>query len=143
MAKFIMLSGIAGSGKSVVAGMFEGTIHSAKNVKAELGEDTPDSEVFETLEKRILADVAAGKDCIYNAQNLHAEERTAFLQKVRSCSPDTQCICVVVQASLTNLLQEYDDKHEYIPIKALRQMAGDYEAPSYFEGWDTIMTIQR
>ena len=143
MARFIMLSGLAGSGKSEVANMFDGTVHSIKDVKAELGEDTPECVVLETLEDRIMADVAAGRDCIYSAQNLRAEERTAFLKKVRHCNPKTQCICCVVQASLVDLLNAYDEKNEYVPIKALRQMAGDFEAPSYFEGWDTIMTIQK
>ena len=142
MSKFTMMAGISGSGKTTVAGLLQGRVHSLRAIQEELGEDVPLEEARAEAERRVLADVAAGVDCIYDARNLSAEQRISFLEKVRACNPDTQCICAVIQASLVELLEQYERRHEYVPIKGLRQMVGEFETPSYHEGWDVIITIQ-
>ena len=143
MSKFMMMAGVSGSGKTTVAGLLQGKVHSFHEIRAELGPDVTDEEVKAELERRVLADVEAGVDCIYDAKNPSAEQRISFLEKVRAVAPDTQCICAVIQASLVELLEHYEARNEYIPIKALRQMVGEFETPSYHEGWDMIITVQR
>ena len=76
MAKFIMLAGLPGSGKSTYAEELvrkEGfVVHSSDKIREELGDvndQSKNEQVFTILHKRIKEDLRSGKNVIYDATN--------------------------------------------------------------------------
>ncbi len=79
MSIFFMMVGLPYSGKSVYAeGLrekFGAEIHSSDAIRAEIlgnvQDQTNNQIVFDTLHKRVISDLSAGKNVIYDATNIN------------------------------------------------------------------------
>ena len=99
MQMFYMMVGLPGSGKSLTAKAFLNTItHSSDAIRAEIfsDENRQDQQelVFQTLHKRVLNDLANGKNVVYDATNISYKRRMVFAgqRNATSRSPNSVCL---------------------------------------------------
>lgn len=91
MQFFCMMTGLPGSGKSWYAEneLPNTVIHSSDAIRDELLGDVSDQNhqelVFQTLHDRVLSDLRAGKDVVYDATNISYKRRMGFLHQCLSC----------------------------------------------------------
>lgn len=123
--KIIIMTGLPLVGKTTIANLF---------IDPNVVSSDTESGVIDALE--------AGNDAVYDAQNLSAYERKAFVSKIKERWPDAQAVCIYVQASLADYLNRLDAAGRYVPIKALAQLSKNLRVPSYTEGFDLIVTAQ-
>lgn len=122
---FIMMCGLPNSGKTGLARMFSGEIVRKSDVDHD----------------QIIALLQAGKNAIYDAQNLSKAERITTLKLLRDHADFGEAICVYVQKNVADIHHKFAAQNKYIPIKALLQdQIDEIQIPSYDEGWDRIIT---
>lgn len=95
-----------------------------------------------STEDGVIAALKEGNDAVYDAQNLSAVERKAFVSRIKKRWPGIETVCIYVQASLADYLNRLDAAGNYVPIKALAQLSKNLRVPSYSEGFDLIITAQ-
>jgi predicted kinase len=104
---FVMVVGLPGSGKSTYIEKFysDYCVHSSDAIREELSGDVNNQDinkqVFDTLHKRVKADLAAGKNVVYDATNISWKRRKAFVQELNSISCYKECI---LKSSLIKLV---------------------------------------
>ena len=104
---FFMLVGISGSGKSTFAekikhwGELEKEdveIFSSDEIRKELYGDASiqkdHEKVFRILHSRVKEALSQGKTVVYDACNLSAKRRKAFLQEIQKYKTPTSCIVI-------------------------------------------------
>lgn len=100
MPMFYMMVGLPGSGKSFTAESIpNAVVHSSDAIRAEvLGDENDQTQqdlVFQTLHKRVLQDLADGKDVVYDATNINYKRRIGFLDRVRALHKhDLRTVCL-------------------------------------------------
>ena len=87
MSNFIMLVGLPGAGKSTIAQKLvqEGYVwHSTDNIRNELNihEIERITEVLDILTSRLLDDMQAGKNIVYDSTNLSRRRRIKVLEQI-------------------------------------------------------------
>ena len=103
MQCFYMMVGIPGSGKSWYAEnkLPDAVIHSSDAIREELLGDISDQNhqelVFQTLHDRVLSDLRAGKDVVYDATNVSYKRRMGFLHRVTAVNPQIKKVCVILR----------------------------------------------
>lgn len=139
MAKFYMMVGVPGSGKSYLARTFNVPIVSSDAIRAELfgSEDDQDhnSEVFNELHKRVHALLKEGKDCVYDATNLSRKRRKNFLKELPQ---DVKKIAVVAATELDVILRQNSERTRVVPEEVIMRMFKQMSLPRLDEGWDMI-----
>lgn len=141
MAKFIMMIGIAGSGKSTkaqeLAKEYNAEIFSSDAIRGEIYGDencqNNPTAVFNILHERIHQALKADKNAIYDATNLSAKRRTAFLKTVRA-----EKICYIVVATPEECITRQSMRERKVPAEAIWKQVKSFQAPWYNEGWDEI-----
>lgn len=142
---FIMMVGLSGSGKSTLANRaaleYDAHIISSDAIRAEVFGDENDQhhnkEVFDILHERVHESLKHGNSVIYDATNLNAKRRIAFLNQLKQYK-DLQKICWVV-ATPFEVCVENDSKRKRKVGRAviLKQMK-QFQMPFLNEGWDWI-----
>lgn len=143
MAKFYMMVGVPGSGKSYIANhRLKGTVVSSDAIRAELygSEDDQDhnSEVFNELHKRIHALLNEGKDAIYDATNLSRKRRKNFLKELPA---GVEKIAVIAATELDVILRQNSERTRVVPEEVIMRMFKQMSLPRLDEGWDNIMLL--
>ena len=140
---FIMLVGIAGSGKSTIAEKYRSKgyiIHSSDSLRKELfGDEEIQSYndiVFNELHKRIKKDLGNNKDVLMDACNLSCKRRISFLQMIKHV--ECEKVCVVVATPYEDCLKQNQMRERKVPEEVIKRMYMSFEFPAYFEGWDNI-----
>ena len=149
---FIMMVGLAGSGKSTCASQIEidkdgevykPNIHSSDTLRAEMFGDERDqehnNEVFAELHKRIKADLQAGKDVIYDATNINKKRRAAFLSELKRF--DCIKVCVCVMTPYETCLKFNENRERTIPENAIRKMYMNWTPPHVSEGFNCVIPV--
>ena len=150
--RFIMLVGIAGSGKSTYARLFiehraqtdeDIIILSSDEVRAELYGDASiqanPAHVFEILNQRTLNALKEGRSVIYDATNLIASRRTQFLTQIKQIAPDCFCACVVCDTPIDECIERQSLRDRQVPTSAIQRQSKQLQFPQYSEGWDRIV----
>lgn len=143
MAKFYMMVGVPGSGKSYIANhRLKGTVVSSDAIRAELygSEDDQDhnGEVFNELHKRIHALLNEGKDAIYDATNLSRKRRKNFLKELPA---GVEKIAVIAATELDVILRQNSERTRVVPEEVIMRMFKQMSLPRLDEGWDNIMLL--
>ena len=97
MSNFIMLVGLPGAGKSTIAQKLvqEGYVwHSTDNIRNELNihEIERITEVLDILTSRLLDDMQAGKNIVYDSTNLSRRRRIKVLEQIECFNYKKICI---------------------------------------------------
>jgi predicted kinase len=139
---FVMLVGLPGSGKSTLIEKEYSNfcVHSSDAIREELSGDVNNQDinkqVFDTLHKRVKADLSIGKNVVYDATNISWKRRKAFLQELSSipCWKD----CVLMATPFEVCVQRNNDRDRKVPYFVIERMYKNFDIPWYNEGWDSI-----
>lgn len=140
--EFLMVVGLPGSGKSTYVNKYYANycVHSSDDIREELSGDATNQDinkqVFETLHKRVKADLSAGKDVVYDATNISWKRRKAFLQELNSIKCHKACVLIATPFELC--LQRNNSRDRVVPYFAIERMYKNFDIPWYNEGWDSI-----
>ena len=140
----IMMMGVAKSGKTTrakqLAEELGAEIFSPDEIAKELYRSAPTSmsKAHSVMERRLLDALRAGRNVIYDDENLHSKFRAHFVRRVRATC-DAQCRCEIVTADLVQSCQRSkakdDDGFEaHIYKGAFKQ----FQVPVPAEGWDEV-----
>lgn len=148
----IMLCGLPGSGKSTFAqsivvardsytdSVVPPKIHSSDTIRKELYGDESlqidHEKVFNLLHKRIIADLRAGRDVVYDATNINKKQRIHFLKQLNGINCVPYAIVMAVPYELC--LERNKSRDRQVPEKAIKRMYMNWEPPHKGEGFKEI-----
>lgn len=147
MTNFYMLVGLPGSGKSTIAKkMIEKNpnikVFSSDSLRKELWGDEnkqgDNSELFNELHTRIKDCLSLGNDCIYDATNISAKRRTAFLNNIKSIK-NVNKVCIFALTSIEKCYKNNKKRERQVPEDVIKNMYLRFDIPQYREGWDKIV----
>lgn len=144
---FFMMSGLPYSGKSVVAeklhDKFGAIVHSSDKIREELLGDVQDqsnnAEVFSVLHKRVLSDLLAGKNVVYDATNLSYKRRMEFLQRLNKVP--CQKVCLFMATPFDVCMERSKFRERVVPYDIVERMYKTVWIPYFYEGWDHIELV--
>lgn len=144
-----MMCGLPGSGKSTFAKTITVSknhitlppkIHSSDAIRKELYGDESlqidHNKVFALLHKRIIEDLRAGRDVVYDATNINKKQRIHFLNKLK----DINCVpyAIVMAVPFSDCLNRNNLRGRCVPEKAIKRMYMNWEPPHEGEGFHHV-----
>lgn len=142
VVKFVMMVGIAGSGKSTKAAEIavrEGaTIISSDAIREELYGDEAihgDGQVYQVMEDRTMIALRKGVSVVYDATNLVASRRRELLARLPA---GVEKECAWVNTPIERALQNNESRARHVAEWVIYHQAAQLEAPTKEEGWNVI-----
>lgn len=146
MAKFVMLIGLPGAGKSQYAERLKGDLRlssplvlASDAIRKEIfGDETIQENperVFELMRQRTVAALANGNDVIYDATNISRKKRRHLLSQLPSCEK----IACVVWARYETCIARDASRERCVGDKVIRRMLCSFQPPYFDEGWNRIL----
>jgi len=144
-SKFIMLVGIAGSGKSTVAedlmkGRDDIDYISSDAIREELTGDVNrqdiNGEVFATMATRTKESLKNGRSVIYDATNISRKKRQGLLKQLPK---SVKKIAIYVATPYEEILIRNDGRDRKVPVDVIERMYKTMQIPIKSEGWDNII----
>lgn len=140
--KFIMMSGIAGSGKSTVAGLLQTNntvLLSSDSLRKELWGSEDDQQkpevVFREMHDRTIAGLKEGKDIIYDATNLNSGRRRALIQELLAKFPGLKTELHIVAATPEQCIANQQTRDRKVPDYVIRKQILAFQGPALDEPW--------
>lgn len=143
--RFIMLVGIAGSGKSTVSKeLMEGrddiVYLSSDEIREELLGDVnrqdANTDVFVEMEKRTKQALKDGRHVIYDATNINRKRRKGLLQQLPK---NVEKIAIYMAVPFKTVIEQNESRDRVVPQEALDRMYKNMQIPVYTEGWNKIV----
>lgn len=145
MAKFVMLIGLPGAGKSQYAERLHSDLHltnptilSSDSIRKEIyGDETVQDnpeKVFELMRQRTVASLNEGRDVIYDATNISRKKRRHLLSQLPSCDK----IACVVWAKYETCVERDATRERSVGEYVIKRMLLNFQPPYFDEGWDRI-----
>jgi putative nucleotidyltransferase with HDIG domain len=143
--RFLMLIGIAGSGKSTVAEELmeerDDIIYlSSDEIRIELFKDVNNQEnntkVFEAMLERTKEALKEGKHVIYDATNTSRKKRKGLLQQLPKGIEKVACY---VSTEYIDIVEQNNNRERVVPQHVIDRMYKSMQIPIYSEGWDKIV----
>lgn len=147
MANFYMMVGLPGSGKTTFAHNIEkgALVISSDSIRKELwGSEEKQGDnkiIFEELEKRVIEKLMADKSVVYDATNIKAKKRKAFLDKLHKI-PNVNTVCMLMSVPYEDCLKINSERGRVVPEEIIKRMYMNFEVPQIREGWNEINIIQ-
>lgn len=140
--KFIMMSGVAGSGKTTIAKSLCGpnTVYiSADEIRQELFGDINDTEhtgqTFDTAHRRAIAALRSGKDVVYDSTNLNTRRRASMLRdltrRFRGLQTELHLVLTEPKQCIANQLT----RDRVVPTESIDKMVNRFTVPGLQEAW--------
>lgn len=140
MTKFIMMVGLPGSGKSSWAEAQGIKVFSSDTMREEYYGDASfqgdNNLIFELLHKRIIENLEAGNDSIFDATNLNSKKRRHFLNKIADL--DVRKIAVVAAKPIEQCIENDKSRKRHVPEYVINRMRTQFQIPMLQEGFDEI-----
>lgn len=144
---FFMLVGLPYSGKSVQAEklkeQYGAVIHSSDAIREEVLGDVQDQnnneKVFEVLHRRVLEDLSAGRNVVYDATNINYKRRMDTLQRLNKI--DCQKVCLFMATPFDICIERSKNRERVVPYEVVERMYKTIWIPNVYEGWDYIELI--
>jgi len=144
MTQFMMLVGIAGSGKSTIAEKISNSavyLSSDKLREELLGDENnqdKNSDIFVEMAKRTKEALQAGFDVVYDATNISRKKRRGLLQQL----PKNVTKRVIYMATEMDVIKyQNENRDRVVPPEVIDRMYKNMQVPIYSEGWDDIQFI--
>lgn len=141
MSNIVMTVGLPGSGKTTWASAQEGyKVFSSDAIRQELGDvndQTQNDKVFRILHKRIKEALEDGKDCIYDATNVTAKNRRAFLSYINNIH--CHRVARVFVRSFDTIREQNESRGRTVPPDVIKKMLYRWQTPIVQEGFDEIV----
>ena len=143
---FIMLVGIAGSGKSTYAKTRSENednciVLSSDGIREELYGDESiqrnHNKVFQLMEARARAAAKNGQSVIYDATNLNARRRAHMVRIMAELG--CKCECVICLSTFEVCCERQLMRERQVPIDVIMRQYTSFEVPTEMEGWDNII----
>lgn len=142
---FIMMVGLSGSGKSTLAKReaVECNAHiiSSDAIRAEVFGDENDQhhnkEVFDILHERVHESLKHGNSVIYDATNLNAKRRIAFLNQLKQYK-ELKKICWVAATPFEVCVKNDSKRNRKVGRAVILKQMKQFQMPFLDEGWDKI-----
>jgi putative nucleotidyltransferase with HDIG domain len=146
--KFIMLVGLAGSGKTTVAkelmaGRDDTDWHSSDVIREEVlgdvNEQGKNGDVFAIMEQRTKESLRNGRNVIYDATNINRKKRKHLLSQLpRELEIDK--IVLYIATPIDEVLRRNAGRDRIVPQEVIEdKMYKNMQVPIYSEGWDKIV----
>lgn len=154
MPNFYMTVGIAGSGKSWIYENEIKKLHAAnpdyyseivyvssdairEEVFGDVNDQTHNAEVFNIMHARSVAALKEGKSVYYDATNLSAKRRMAFLRSI-DFIPNVYKSCILNVPPFELVKERNASRYRQVPEFVLERMLRQFEMPDISEGWNQI-----
>jgi predicted kinase len=143
-SRFLMMIGIAGSGKSSMAKeMMEErediVLLSSDSIREELygSEDVQEdhAKVFSIMLERTKEAFGKGLHVIYDATNISRKKRKHLLAQLPK---DVKKVACYVSAEYRTILEQNNNRDRVVPNHVIARMYKNLQIPTYEEGWDVI-----
>ena len=139
-----MMVGLAGSGKSTYSNKLSKSknieVFSSDELRKELYGDVnfmdKNGELFTELEKRIKNTLSLGNSAIYDATNISAKKRVAFLKYISKIA--CKKVCVIIYSTYEDCIKNNNNRERKVPDYVIENMMKSWNTPYYGEGWDEI-----
>ena len=155
MIEFRMYVGLSGSGKSTLAQDFitenrnptrEDNYRylSSDLIREELYgdencQDNP-AAVFELMNQRTVDSLAAGVSVVYDATNLNAKRRKAFIRRIKQCIKHPVIFtAVVITCPLDTCIFQDKTRKRTVGTAVIMKQLTAFQIPTKHEGWDNII----
>ena len=139
-SKFYMLVGLSGSGKSFYNFKEEIIKISSDALRAELygdeNDQTYNSEIFNELHKRVIKHLKNGNNVVYDATNLSARRRKAFLKTISHI--DCEKTCIVFATPFEECVERDLLRERTVGRRIIFKQMKQFQMPQFEEGWDFI-----
>ena len=144
---FVMLCGIAGSGKSSYA-EFALSVNpefyyvSSDKIRGELYKDEAcqkdPKKVFRIAHERVLQRIHNKQSVIFDATNLRRAQRVELLQKIKKEDPN--CICAIKFFGIDpqEAIARQANRARKVPAHVIWKQFRQLEIPIKAEGWDFL-----
>ena len=145
MSNFIMMCGLAGSGKSTFAKHLleenpKSVIVSSDSIREELygseSEQGNPTDVFNEMRVRTLKLLKEGHDVIYDATNINRKRRKGFLKQLPR---DIHKVIIYIATPYKNVLSNNNSRERVVPQDVIHNMYKNLHVPIKSEGWDEII----
>lgn len=143
--RFLMLVGIAGSGKSTMAKelmserddvVYLSSDELREELLSDVNDQTKNSDVFVEMAKRTKQALRDGKHVIYDATNISRKKRRGLLQQLPKNVHKVACY---IDTEYKDIVKQNNDRERVVPQEAIERMYKSMQIPIYSEGWDNIM----
>ena len=144
---FFMLVGLPYSGKSAQAerikSKYDAVVHSSDTIREEIMGDVQDqsnnAKVFDVLHRRVVSDLSAGRNVVYDATNINYKRRMDTLRRIEK----TGChkVCVFMATPFNICIERSKNRERIVPYEILDRMYKNMWIPHEYEGWDRIDLI--
>lgn len=146
MNKLYMLVGLPSSGKSTIAEKLKNDgakVHSSDAIREELFNDInsqlDNDLVFNTLHNRVKTDLKNGLDVVFDACNINAKKRMAFLNSIKNVECDK--IAVLLARPYEDCLSSNSQRDRVVPEEAITRMYKNFNIPQLYEGFNDIQIV--
>lgn len=118
-------------------------IHSSDRIRGELLDNESDqsdnSLIFDTLHNRVKDDLANGISCCYDATNVNAKRRKAFLDEIKKYP----CVkkCYIIACPFEICVQNDNIRERKVGEKVIEKFYKNFNLPTKREGWDEIHLV--
>lgn len=146
MAKFIMMVGLPGSGKSTFAKKLVNGASENEMIHLCLDdiykerwrrEQLPDrnAAVYENMAQRAVDALEQGVDVVYDCTGLNRRDRLSILGKLPA---DTEKIALVITTPVAVCKERNNTRECVVPEDVIDHMAKLMSLPAFEDGWDKI-----
>ena len=147
MAKFFMMIGLVGSGKSEqakkIAANYDAEIFSSDALREEMfgnvNHQADNNTLFKELHKRIRECLASGKSAIYDACNISYKRRMEFLKSLNKIPCEK--IAVLMATPYEACIERNAQREREVPEHVIKRMYMNFNVPFWYEGWDDIDVV--
>ncbi len=118
-------------------------IHSSDRIRGELldseSDQSDNSLIFETLHNRVKEDLANGISCCYDATNVNAKRRRAFLTEIKKYP----CVkkCYIIACPFEVCVQNDSMRQRKVGKQVIEKFYKNFNIPTKREGWDEIYLV--
>jgi predicted kinase len=109
-----------------------------EEVFGDANDQTHNAKVFEIMKQRTLQALRGNKDVFYDATNLSAKRRIAFLKNLEGIE-NLRKVCVVNVVPVHVAWERNSSRERKVPLEVINRMAKQFETPHESEGWDEII----
>lgn len=142
--KLIVLVGLPGSGKSTKAEEFKKQgyiVHSSDAIRNEFNLHSLDDtqRVYDILYERLMLDMIAKRNIVYDSTNLTRKRRMKLLNLLKDFKYEKICYTIITDLNTCLARNAQRTGYAKVPEDGFELMINRFNLPTSDEGWDKII----